>query len=87
MEDKSGRDSHIGAQWRTQTRIKKRKREMLKYLIETNVNGIKIDLIQSAHGFAVIYGMERKTYILSDRKLAFKSYRECLNHALESEYA
>jgi hypothetical protein len=56
---------------------------MLKYLIKTEIGGTEIRLIQSAHGYAVIYGMERKTYILSDRTLAFKSYKECVNHALE----
>ena len=56
---------------------------MIKYLIETTVNGVKIDLIQSRHGYVVIYGMERKTYTEKDRKLAFKSYKQSVNHALE----
>ena len=64
-------------------RIEKEK-TMIKYLIETMINGVKIDLIQSQYGYAVIYGMERKTYTAQDRTLAFKSYKECVNHALES---
>jgi hypothetical protein len=57
---------------------------MIKYLIETTIQGVKIDLIQSQYGYAVIYGMERKTYTAQDRTLAFKAYKECVNHALES---
>lgn len=56
---------------------------MLKYLIKTEIDGTEIRLIQSAHAYAVLYGMERKTYTLADRELAFKAYKECVNHALE----
>lgn len=55
---------------------------MIKYIIKTEIDGVEIRLIQSQHGFAVLYGMERKTFVASDRKLAFKAYKECVNHAL-----
>ena len=56
---------------------------MLKYLIKTEINETEIRLIQYSHGYAVLYGMDRKTYTLSDKKLAVKSYKDCVNHALE----
>jgi len=63
--------------------IRKKERTMLKYLIKTEIDGTEIRLIQSQYGFAVLYGMERKSFVASDRKLAFKAYKECVNHALE----
>jgi hypothetical protein len=56
---------------------------MIKYLIKTEIDGIEIRLIQSAHGFVVIYGMERKAYTIHDKALALKAYRESVSHALD----
>tara|TARA_R110000796_G_C14282809_1_gene402909 strand:+ start:369 stop:554 length:186 start_codon:yes stop_codon:yes gene_type:complete len=57
---------------------------MLNYIIKTEIDGLEIRLIQSQFGFVVLYGMEKKSFVASDRKLAFKYCKECVNHALAS---
>lgn len=55
----------------------------MKYLIKTEIAGIEIRLIESQFALVVIYGMQKTVFELSERKAAFKSYKTCVNHALE----
>ena len=54
---------------------------MLKYLAKSDVGGIEVRVIQSSHGFAVIYGMESKKYETESQ--AWKAYGDCLRHAAD----
>ena len=56
---------------------------MIEYLIKTEIDGTEVRLIQSQHCLAVIYGLQQKSFALSEIKLAIAEYRHCVNHALE----
>lgn len=58
------------------------KTSQLKYLVKTEIGGIEIRVIESQHGICVIYGMQRKSFTLSERKAAFREYKSAVNHAL-----
>lgn len=54
---------------------------MIDYLIETKINGLKIDLIHSkaSERFYVQYGLQKRVY--ASFKAALDEYNSCLEHA------